>query len=217
MEPRRFTSERGKEESIAMGRMRGFIIVDKHGNQIDLADPRPRRDIVNELMITKEEAAERCGITTKQFDALVKEGVFPLPAKASRRWDRKKLYECLEDRKLRTHKVAPGWVYFMEMGDFIKIGWSTWPASRREALQAGNPYDIKLLGAFPGCLGNEAAVHETFAHLRSRSEWFRKSPGLLAYIAWLKVAWRGHADMIKGDLDNVVSLAPRGENTGTAP
>lgn len=53
---------------------------------------------------------------------------------------------------------------------------------------------------------NEAGLHLTFAHIRHRGEWFRKSPGLLAYIAWLKVAWKGDSHMIRGDLDNVVKL-----------
>jgi hypothetical protein len=169
--------------------------------------------ILNEVMITKEDAAARCGITSKQFDALVKEGIFPKPAPGGRHWNRKRLYECLKIRKLLTDKVEPGWVYFMEMGDFVKIGWSAWPKARRDALQTANPYDIKILGAFPGCLGNELDLHEIFKHLRTRGEWFRKSPGLLAYIAWLKVAWRGNANVIAGDLDNVIPLAARGEAT----
>ena len=188
-----------------------FVMVDRHGNEteIDLANLPPAKraaPVVNPLLIGKDEAVARCGITAKQFDALVKEGVFPPRLPGSRVWNRKQLYEWIEVAKMRTFKVEPGWVYFMEMGDFIKIGWSTWPQNRRDALQAANPYDIIILGAFPGGIENEAHLHQVFAPLRTRGEWFRKSPGLLAYIAWLKVAWRGNPKVIAGELDNVVSI-----------
>lgn len=111
---------------------------------------------------------------------------------------------------------SPGYVYFIEMGDFIKIGWSAWPPTRRENLQTANPYDLVMLGAFPGTPDNEQSLHRMFARFHRRGEWFRKSPTLLAYIAWLKIAWKGCANIIKGDLDNVVALPASGENAGTA-
>lgn len=162
--------------------------------------------VSNPLLLTLDEAAARAGISTAQFNALVKEKIFPESVDGTPLWNRKILYETLEILRIRTDKVSPGFVYFMEMGDFIKIGWSTWPESRRADLQTSNPYDIKLLGAFPGSIHSEAGLHTMFASLRGRGEWFRKSDGLLAYIAWLKVAWRGDPRVIKGDLDNVVSI-----------
>lgn len=198
-------------------RRASIVVIDKHGNRVDLVDLHCRvhetpATVINPHLIGKEEAVARCGISMKQFDALVKEGIFPPRLPRTQLWNRKKLYECLEIRKLLTDKVEPGWVYFMEMGDFVKIGWSTWPASRRDTLQTSCPYDIKILGAFPGSIGNEAGLHTLFSHLRARGEWFRKSPGLLAYIAWLKVAWRGNANVIPGDLDNVIAMTPSGKS-----
>lgn len=189
-----------------------IIVVDRFGNEIDLTKlpPKPAGAAVNPLLISKEEAVARCGITVKQFDALVKEDIFPRPVPRTKMWDRKQFSNCLEIRKIRTDRVDAGYVYFIEMGDFIKIGYSTWPATRRDALQISCPYDLILLGAFPGALECEAGLHSLFAHLRARGEWFRKSAGLLAYIAWLKIAWRGNADVIAGDLDNVRPLVRRG-------
>ena len=138
----------------------------------------------------------------------MKEKVF-LPPVSKNLWDRKALYARLDFLKIKTDRVDPGYVYFMEMGDFIKIGWSHWPPLRRDALQSNGPYDIVLLGAFPGTLENEASLHAVFSHLGHRNEWFRKSPALIAYIAWLKVAWRGDARVFRGDLDNVVKLIDR--------
>lgn len=199
----------------------GIFLKDKYGNLVEITDGVSHKTFnapaaVNPLMIGKEEAVGRCGITATQFDALVKEGIFPPRVKGTRTWQRKQLNQYLEIRKMVTDKVEPGYVYFMEMGDYIKIGWSVWPASRRNALQTSNPYDIIILGAFPGSQENEQAAHILFAHAKHRGEWFRKTPGLLAYIAWLKVAWRGDARIIKGELDNVVALPARGENAGNA-
>ena len=161
--------------------------------------------------ITKAEAVVRTGLTKKQFEALIKENIFPQPD-AGRRWRVHRFNAALEVLMKATDKVNPGYVYYMEMGDYIKIGWSDWPPNRRDVLQTATPYDIILLGAFPGSLENEQALHRMFAHCHKRDEWFHKSSGLLAWIAWLKIAWRGNADVIRGDLDNVVVL---GEKTGT--
>lgn len=181
------------------------------GTRVSLEDlpafaAKRQAQIINERMISQEEAVERCGISVAQFKALVKEKVFPDRVTGSRLWDRKALYACLDERKIRTDIIEPGWVYFMEMGSFIKIGWASWPAQRRDTLQIGNPYDIKILGGFPGSKANEAGLHVVFAHAHHRGEWFRSSPGLLAYIAWLKVAWHGDSRVIRGDHDNVVKL-----------
>lgn len=178
----------------------GIIVVDKFGNEIDLADH------VNALMISKAEAADRAGISLAQFSALVRERIFPDHAPRSRLWNRKALSAHMDQVSIRTNPVVTGYVYFMQMGEFIKIGWSTWPESRRIQLQTSNPYDIILLGAFPGRIDQEDKAHQLFQHLRARGEWFRKSPGLLAYIAWQKIFWRGNANAICGDLDNVIRL-----------
>jgi hypothetical protein len=44
-------------------------------------------------------------------------------------------------------------------------------AQRREALQTGNPYDIVILGGFPGSKVNETGLHAIFAHAHHRGEW----------------------------------------------
>lgn len=189
-----------------------LITIDRFGNEIDLLDLRPRQEIINELMITKEEAAARAGISIDQFKALVRERIFPEHAPRSRLWQRKLLYLRLHGVSIHSEKAVAGYVYFMQMGDFIKIGWSTWPDNRRDGLQTSNPYDIIILGAFPGRTDQESKVHRLFKHLHWRGEWFRQSPGLWAYIAWQKVVWRGNADVISGDLDNVVKLASSGKS-----
>jgi hypothetical protein len=192
---------------------RKIFVVLRDGQRVDADElPAPTgevtKKVVNPRFIPINEAVERCGLTTDQFKSLVKEKVFPPPV-SKNLWDRKALYARLDFLKLKNDSVDPGHVYFMELGDFIKIGWSRWPPLRRKDLQSSGPYDIVLLGAFPGTLENEASLHAVFEHLGHRNEWFRKSPALLAYIAWLKVAWRGDPRLFRGDLDNVVKLARR--------
>lgn len=69
-------------------------------------------------------------------------------------------------------------VYFAQrrQGGLIKIGWSRSVSARMRSLKT------KLLGAIPGDKGNEVGVHNQFAHLWVRGEWFRPTDELLRYI-----------------------------------
>lgn len=76
-----------------------------------------------------------------------------------------------------------GFVYFAEAEGSIKIGWSSDVARRLEELQTGNPRKIRLLGAFPGTMHDEAALHRKFGHLRLEGEWFRGESELRSFVA----------------------------------
>jgi len=65
-----------------------------------------------------------------------------------------------------------GEVYFLECGDFVKIGYSTDIAGRIETLQPGAPQKLKLIARMPGTMRTERALHEKFSHLRECGEWF---------------------------------------------
>jgi len=81
-------------------------------------------------------------------------------------------------------------VYFIEAGEFIKIGYSSNVGKRMDELSTGCPHDFKLLHDTPGDRELEADMHKRFRHLRARQEWFRKDPELLAYIKDLKTSRR---------------------------
>jgi hypothetical protein len=68
-----------------------------------------------------------------------------------------------------------GHVYFLECGDFIKIGWSQNARMRINGLQNSLPFEIRVLCISYGDVKLEKALHAKFAHLRHRGEWFRKS------------------------------------------
>ena len=89
-------------------------------------------------------------------------------------------------------------VYFIESGDFIKIGHAVSPEVRRRELQVGNPIRLVGLGKIAcECKGatlskgkscDEASrLHGVFrdrkvAYLHPLNEWYHKSPALLQYI-----------------------------------
>jgi hypothetical protein len=65
----------------------------------------------------------------------------------------------------------------------IKIGTTTnWARDRISALQTGNPVEMQLIVWIPGGEETEAAMHERFAHLRIRGEWFKPGLALLQFI-----------------------------------
>ena len=139
-----------------------------------LAPPRMRRG----------KAADYCGATAKEFTAMVKDGIFPNCVEDTSHWSTDELNEAM--RRATFTAEHRGFVYFMAMGGFIKIGHSEWPIARLSNLQCGLPIEIILLAKFPGALDDEAAVHRVCRRLHVRGEWFRETRGLLAYIEWLK-------------------------------
>ena len=84
-------------------------------------------------------------------------------------------------------------VYFVEDGDFIKIGWCmkhNYDECRNlSELQRGNPRPLKYLGCIilesrGEAQKKEKKLHKHFKCLRTnQSEWFCKSDKLNAYIA----------------------------------
>lgn len=83
-------------------------------------------------------------------------------------------------------------VYFIQCGGAwgpIKIGTTEGnPRARLAAMQTGNPQDLRLLHAIPGGQDTESGLHNMFAHLRIRGEWFRGDDELRGFIAGLQYA-----------------------------
>lgn len=69
-------------------------------------------------------------------------------------------------------------VYLIKSDNFIKIGYSETPLSRASSMQTGNPHELELMAVIPGDTGLEAYLHERFADLWVRGEWFEYT-GLL--------------------------------------
>ena len=81
-------------------------------------------------------------------------------------------------------KVNDPVVYFIAFGDRIKIGTSANVKRRMSQL----PVDT-LLGTIPGSRDKEAQMHARFASARvGKTEWFTRSPELLAFIEGIQAA-----------------------------
>lgn len=74
-----------------------------------------------------------------------------------------------------------GWVYFVRIGDLVKIGYTSQPDQRFRRLQ---PSEVLHMEA--GTMADEKRCHLAFAHLRVEGEMFRPEPDLLAFIADLQ-------------------------------
>lgn len=75
-----------------------------------------------------------------------------------------------------------GWIYYVRIGDWIKIGYA---ADLKQRLRAYPP-DAELLASHPGTLADEAALHKRFKpHLAAGREWYPCAPEILEHVATL--------------------------------
>lgn len=110
-----------------------------------------------------------------------------MPRKGSQLERRRTLARVLRESNLHTaaewvaEAESVGWVYFIQAGKYIKIGYTSRPdvAERLAALQTANPVELRLLAAVPGDPTLERLLHRLFGNYRVRGEWFRAcAPGL---------------------------------------
>lgn len=81
-----------------------------------------------------------------------------------------------------------GRVYFMADGEEVKIGFSIHPPKRMAQIQLSRTGELKILLAIPGTPDDEQQMHDRFAHLRIRGEWFRMTDELKGFIDGAKYA-----------------------------
>jgi hypothetical protein len=74
------------------------------------------------------------------------------------------------------------YIYFVQCGDYVKIGKSAQPYCRIPALQTNTPYDIITLRVIHGSHGAEKAIHEFLSPYHHRFEWFRLDQALRSAI-----------------------------------
>lgn len=79
---------------------------------------------------------------------------------------------------------AVGTIYFVIVHKYIKIGFAKNDLeSRLNQIQTGCPYPMYLVGTCRAHHAVEKQMHQKFAHLRVRGEWFYLSKELGEYIA----------------------------------
>lgn len=138
-------------------------------------------------LMSGPDAAAYLGLTPTCFSKWVAEGRIPKPLPGTRHWDRKAidLYVARLNPYPRLSTIYLSEVYFIECGDFIKIGFSSCTQERLANLQTSTPYDLNLIGAIAGDHEVEGNLHRMWWDHHHRGEWFRKTESLLAYIEWL--------------------------------
>jgi hypothetical protein len=75
-----------------------------------------------------------------------------------------------------------GWVYFIEAGGYIKIGFTGSVPSRLAQIETATPFVLTLLRQEPGTLETEMAFHKRFGALHVKGEWFRFEGELREYL-----------------------------------
>lgn len=97
-------------------------------------------------------------------------------------------------RELASVEPTNAVVYFVQDGDFVKIGASTAGRSlmlRVAGLQVGNPRELVLRCVIAGDLERE--FHEHFAKQRVRGEWFRIDDEIEAFMVEAAAATEARA------------------------
>lgn len=74
-------------------------------------------------------------------------------------------------------------IYFILCNkEFIKIGYSQDPTSRLADLQVANPYELTMLGKFPGTKWHEKKLHGMFSKYIVRGEWFKSCDDIVTFV-----------------------------------
>lgn len=75
-----------------------------------------------------------------------------------------------------------GYVYAIESGGAVKIGWSANPVSRLIELRRWSPEQHILIGCARGDKRHEAEIHRICKPYQIKGEWFRKEGHVAAFL-----------------------------------
>lgn len=79
-------------------------------------------------------------------------------------------------------KSRLGYVYFIKMGNAVKIGFSTSVGSRLKTIQTSCPEPAEVMLVLPGSQATEQFFHEHFSKYRLSGEWFSLEGKLVAFL-----------------------------------
>ena len=84
--------------------------------------------------------------------------------------------------KLWEDAVPEKSVYFLTDGEFVKIGKATNTEKRVAEIQRYNPRILSVIGTIPGGHAEEQELHERFASLCVKGEWFEVTGDLEIFL-----------------------------------
>jgi len=87
-------------------------------------------------------------------------------------------------------------IYFAQVNDYIKIGYTTNVKARMEAIQAMTPYRLKLLKIVPGEVKKERELHRQFEEYKIHGEWFKLTGRLKDFIGKSAVQYTNEEDVM---------------------
>lgn len=73
-------------------------------------------------------------------------------------------------------------LYFLKLGDHVKIGYGRDIMTRARTIQAQGPIAAELIGWLECGPAKERELHQRFKHLHERNEWFRLNDELWDFI-----------------------------------
>lgn len=79
--------------------------------------------------------------------------------------------------------MTSGYVYAVECGERIKLGFSENPDRRFNKIASDAPYPCSMLGYWPASKADELDIHSKFSGIRVHGEWFLSTQDLLQFIS----------------------------------
>jgi hypothetical protein len=64
-------------------------------------------------------------------------------------------------------------LYFIKVGDKVKVGTSSDVNKRMKQIQTGNPDKVEKLAEFEGFAEKESGIHKELSDIHVRGEWFK--------------------------------------------
>jgi hypothetical protein len=114
------------------------------------------------------------------YEAVLHSPDVPVTSAQSKVAERRQAEQERAKARARARGQQPGWIYYLRIGDRLKIGYS---ADVRERMRAYPP-ESELLAVHPGTRDLEADMHRRFTGSRAAGrEWFRETPDLAEHVA----------------------------------
>jgi hypothetical protein len=123
-----------------------------------------------------------------ELGGFVNGGVDLTPQLVRHTVERNRRWYLTNQREIGEKKAKPAVVYYMRLGNRVKIGWSSNLAVRVATIQ---PEEV--MATEDGGQKLEARRHKEFADLRVSGEWFRLEEPLIAHIEALQRRAEDHA------------------------